>query len=450
MESTRPALKVALSIAGSDSGAAAGIQADLKTFSALGVHGCTAITAITAQNTRKVAGVFEVPADAVRAQIKAVMSDSPPDAIKVGMVYSSDTIEAVAGLLSKTKVPIVLDPILAAGTGYRLLQKGAMEPLVKRLIPLCTLVTPNRMEAEKLAGMKIRDDRDVISAARKIRALGAKNVIIKGGHSGKDTVTDILLEKSGRITRMSNPRIRIKETHGSGCNFSAAATAFLARRLTIAEACAGANEYVQNAIKSAVAVGKGLPVTNPLAPMYRDAQRYAAIMELQAAVDRLVTLPGFARLIPETATNFAYALPDAASAQDVAAVRGRIVRAGDMAVPVSRVEFGASSHMADAVLACMKVKTATRSVINIRYDNRIIEACKRLFSVSSYDRSKEPAGIKRKEGSSVFWGTTLALAKNPAADVIYHKGAVGKEPMITIFGKNPADVLARVEKILKA
>jgi hydroxymethylpyrimidine kinase/phosphomethylpyrimidine kinase len=442
-------LKVALSIAGSDSGAAAGIQADLKTFSALGVHGCTAITTITAQNTKRVTQVFPVPPDTIRAQVRAVTSDSPPNAIKVGMVYSKEIIEAVAGMLAKSKAPIVLDPILAAGTGYALLQKNAIEPFIEKLIPLCTLVTPNGMEAEKLSGVRIRDDSDVIRAARKIRALGARNVIIKGGHGGKDVVRDVLLEKSGRIMRMSNPRIKIKETHGSGCNFSAAATAYLAKGLGLAEACLRANEYVHNAIKDAVQVGKGLPVTNPLAPMYCDAQRYATFVELQAAVDRLATMQGFARLIPETATNFVYAIPDAAGPQDVAAVRGRIVRSGDFAVPVSRVEFGASRHMADAVLACMKVRPSTRSVMNVRYDSKIVDACKSRFSVSSYDRSKEPEGTRRKEGSSVSWGTAKALAKNPAADVIYHKGAIGKEPMITVFGRNPGDVLLKIEKILK-
>lgn len=442
-------MKIALSIAGSDSGAAAGIQADLKTLSALGVHGCTAITAITAQNTRKVTGVFPVQVNAIKAQVRAVMSDSPPDAIKVGMVYSAEIIEALSEMLSKSKVPIVLDPILAAGTGYRLLEKGALEPFIEKLIPLCTLITPNRMEAEKLSGIKIRDSRDAARAARKIRALGARNVIVKGGHIDSDAATDVLLEKSGRITRMSNPRVRIRETHGSGCNFSAAATAFLARGFTISEACIRANEYVHSAIKSAVAVGKWLPVTNPLAPMYRDAQRYATLTELQAAVDKLVALPGFFRLIPETATNFAYALPDAASPQDVAAVRGRIVKASGAAVAVSRVEFGASSHMASAILAYMKARPAARAVVNIRYDSKTVEVCKRLFSVASYDRSKEPEGIKRKEGSSVFWGTGAALARNPEADIIYHKGATGKEPMMTVFGKNPADVLSKIEKILR-
>lgn len=442
-------MKVALSIAGSDSGSAAGIQADLKTFSALGVYGCTAITAITAQNTRKVAEIFELPAAMIRAQIDAVMSDSPPDAIKVGMVYSQRVIEAVSVALRSVKVPIILDPILAAGTGARLLRDDALEPFVKKLIPLCTLVTPNRMEAEKLSGIAIRNEADAARAARKIQSLGAENVIIKGGHFGRSTVMDLLLDSKGKLTRIENPRMDIKESHGSGCNFSAAATAYLARGLGLAEACVMANEYVHNAIKNAVRVGRGLPVTNPLSSIYRDAMRYATLAELQVAVDRLVELPGFYRLIPETQTNFAYALPDAADASDVAAVRGRIARAGEQAVPVSRVEFGASRHMSSAILAYMSVNPAFRSVINIRYDNDTVQACRSLFTVSSYDRSREPAGVKKKEGSTISWGTRAALKRKPGADVIYHKGDIRKEPMITVFGRGPADVLAKIERLLE-
>lgn len=442
-------MKVALSIAGSDSSAGAGVQADLKTFSALGVYGCTAITAITAQNTKKVSRIFEVPVDAIKSQVKALMNDLAPDAIKVGMVYSTEIIKTVTELLSKTKSPIVLDPILVSGSGYSLMQDDSFDPFVKRLIPRCTLVTPNRMEAEKLSGVRIMGDRDAVQAAKKIRAFGAQNVIIKGGHTGKNVVTDILLEKSGKITKISNPRIAIRETHGSGCNFSAATAAYLARGFSLEESCAYANEYVHDSIKGTVRVGKGLQVTNPLSLIYRNAQRYATLNELQIAVDKLVGLKGFVHLIPEIASNFVYALSNAASFGDVAAVRGRIVKAGDSAVPVSRIEFGASRHLASAVLACMKTRPVIRSAVNIRYDVKIMRACRLLFQISSYDRSKEPSRIWRREGSSVFWGTNVALAKNPAAEIIYHKGAVGKEPMITVFGRNPIDVLGKVERILR-
>jgi hydroxymethylpyrimidine kinase/phosphomethylpyrimidine kinase len=442
-------LKIAISIAGSDSGAGAGIQADLKTFSALGVYGCTAITAITAQNTRKVSDILEISPAMVEQQIRSVMTDMPPDAIKIGMVYGRQTIDAVRRSLKRSKVPIVLDPIFAAGTGAKLLRDDAFNSFVSKLLPMCTLVTPNRIEAERLAGIRIRTEGDGIKAAKKISRLGAENVIVKGGHFGASSVTDLLLDSKGRVTRITNPRIKIEESHGSGCNFSSAVTAYLAKGAALHGACMMANEYVHVAIKNAVRVGRGLPVTNPLSAIYRDASRYRVLAELQAAVEQVSALADFYKLIPETQTNFVYALPDAADASDVAGVRGRIVRIGNSAVPASYIEFGASKHMASAIIGYMRVNPAFRSVINIRFNAELVKTCRSLFSVSSYDRSREPRGVKKKEGSSVSWGTLAALSRNPKAEVIYHKGDVGKEPMITVFGRNPGEVAAKIKAILE-
>ncbi|HEX2013863.1 MAG TPA: thiamine-phosphate synthase family protein, partial [Nitrososphaera sp.] len=150
-----------------------------------------------------------------------------------------------------------------------------------------------------------------------------------------------------------------------------------------------------------------------------------------------------------TQTNFVYALPGANDISEVAGVRGRIVRIGNTAVPASYIEFGASRHMASAIIGCMQVNPSYRSVINIRFNDELVKICKRLFSVSSYDRSREPKGIKRKEGSSVTWGTLKALSKNPKADVIYHRGDIGKEPMITVFGRNPSEVVIKIKAILR-
>jgi hydroxymethylpyrimidine kinase/phosphomethylpyrimidine kinase len=443
-------LKVALSIAGSDSGAGAGIQADLKTFSALGVYGCTAITAITAQNTRKVAQIFEVSPTMVEEQISSVMSDIPPNAIKIGMVYNRQIIDSIYRSLKGSKVPVVLDPILAAGTGAKLLRDDAYDSLVSKLVPICTLITPNRMESEKLAGIKIKTEDDSIEAARKIRRLGAGNVIVKGGHFGLDTVTDMLLDSKGRLTKITNMRVKkIKESHGSGCNFSSAVTAYLARGMKLTDACRMANEYVHVAIKNAVTVGKGLPITSPLSVIYRDASRYHTMAELQHAVDQIQILEGFYRLIPETQTNFVHALPDAAEISDVAGIRGRIVKVGNTAVPASFIEFGTSKHVASAVVSYMSVNHAFRSAVNIRFDEKLLQVCRSLFTVANYDRSKEPTKIKKKEGSSVSWGTFYALSKNPQADIIYHTGDIGKEPMITVFGRTPAEVVDKIKSILK-
>jgi hydroxymethylpyrimidine/phosphomethylpyrimidine kinase len=374
-------LKIALSIAGSDSGAGAGIQADLKTFSALDVYGCTAITAITAQNTEQVAEILEV--------------------------------------------------------------------LPSKLTPLCSLITPNRMEAEKLADIVIKTENDAIEAARKIKKLGAENVIVKGGHFSSAYVTDLLLDSKGKIMKFTNPRLKIKEIHGSGCNFSSAVTAYLAKDVALAEACKMANEYVHTAIRDAVRIGRGLPIANPISVIYRDASRYHILEELQQAAEEVSMLDGFYRLVPETQTNFAYALLDAADISDVAAVRGRIIKIENTAGPASYVKFGASSHVASAIIAYMSINPDFRSAINIRFDGRIVKVCKSLFSAASYDRTKEPRGIKRREGSSVAWGILAALSKNSRADVIYHTGDVGKEPMITLFGRNPAEIVQRIKRLLE-
>jgi hydroxymethylpyrimidine/phosphomethylpyrimidine kinase len=443
-------LTVALSIAGSDSSAGAGIQADLKTFSALGAYGCTAVTALTAQNTKKVTDIYEVPTSILQEQIRSVIRDLQPSAVKVGMVYSRQIIQAVSDLLKPLKkIPIVIDPIFAAGTGAKLLRDDAFNFFSSELIPLATIVTPNKMEAERLAKIKITSKADSIEAAKKIKLLGAKNVVVKGGHFGKKVVTDIMVGSSDDVIEFSNPRIEIEESHGSGCNFSAAVTAYLARGFSVQVACRVANEYVYDAIKNTTQVGRGLPVTNPIGAIYKDAMSYRVLFKLQASVDRLVELDGFYRLIPETQTNFAYALEGAVEGSEVAAVRGRIVRAGSKAVQVSRVEFGASKHMASALLSYMSINPTMRAVINIRYDEKTLSACRSMFKVSNYDRSKEPRKVKEMEGSTVYWGTRLALGKKPNAEVIYHEGDKGKEPMITIFGNSPEDIVNKIQEILE-
>ena len=442
-------MKIALSIAGSDSGAGAGIQADLKTFSALGVYGCTAITAITAQNTKQVAEIVEISPSMVERQIRSVMIDMPPNAIKIGMVYSNSIIDAVYRSLRGSNVPIVLDPIFSAGTGAKLIRSDAYSSFVSKLMPTCALITPNRMEAEKLAGITIRTEDSAVEAARKIKKMGAENVIVKGGHFGSKHVTDLLLDSRGNLIKLTNPRLKIKESHGSGCNFSSAVAAYIAKGIAITDACKMATEYVHNAIQNLVRLGRGLPVANPISVIYHNSNCYSTLVELQDSVQQVSTLDGFYRLIPETQTNFVYALPDAVKISDVAGVRGRIVKIVDTASVTSYIGFGASRHVASAVIAYMSVNPIVRSAINIRFDERIVKVCKSLFSVSSYNRIKEPRKINREEGSSVRWGTLLALSKNHMADVIYHRGDIGKEPMITLFGKNPTEVVTKIKAILK-
>ena len=443
-------MKVALSIAGSDSGAGAGIQADLKTFTSLGVYGCTAITAVTAQNTQEVSSVFEVTPECITEQIRSVILDMPPDAIKIGMVYNKPNIETIRRVLKGSKVPVVLDPILSAGTGGKLLLPEAFESFKADLIPLSTIITPNRIEAQKITGIQIISRSDIARAARKIKNLGAKNVIIKGNHFEKKQVADILLTSEGRLIEISNSKLSSEEMHGTGCNFSAAITAFLARNFSIIDAFKLANKYVRDSLQNALKIGKGLLVSNPASSMYDYASRYVVLKGLQWAIEDIETSDNFGILLPETQSNIAFALPDARELDHIAAIKGRIIKIGDTARSASSmVEFGASKHVGSALLAYMTVNRLVRSAMNIKYDEKIRKITKAVFKVSNYDRSKEPRHILKKEGMSIFWGIKYALAKNPEAEIIYHEGAVGKEPMCIIFASNPAEVVNKIRIILK-
>lgn len=439
-----------MTIAGSDSSGGAGIQADVKTMSALGIYSCTVITAITAQNTLNVDHIFPLSADIIKKQIMSVLSDIPIHAIKIGMVYNNEIITAVSDILKNSKIPIVLDPIISAGTGARLLEQEFLSDFKIKLLPFCDIVTPNIHEAEKLSGIKIKNENDIKNTALKIQKLGAKNVVVKGGHfkNNDKVIVDTILNERGKFVLIKNPRMKIVEMHGSGCNFSAALTAFLAMKFPMVIACSMANKYVHNSIVNTVKIGKGIPVNNPISLMYEESCRYKVIDELADAVDQLTSTKNFEKLIPESQSNIVYAIPNANNIDDVAGVNGRIVKAGDRSVPTSGIKFGASRHVASSILEYMKTNQLVRSALNIKNEKRILDKCNRLFRVTHYERKWEPKTIKNREGRSISWGVSTALSKNPDADIIYHTGDMGKEPMIIIFGQNPQEVVEKVKSIL--
>jgi hydroxymethylpyrimidine kinase / phosphomethylpyrimidine kinase / thiamine-phosphate diphosphorylase len=438
-----------LSIAGSDSSAGAGIQADLKTFTTLGVYGCTAITAVTAQNTREVADIFEIEPESIAKQIRSVIQDMPPDAIKIGMIYNKQNIRTVSREVKMTDAPIVLDPILSASSGRQLLLPESFESFITELIPLSTIITPNRLEAQKITGLKIVSRSDVFRATRKIKDLGAKNVIIKGNPTKNKKVADILMNSEGRFIEISDTRLNVEETHGTGCNFSAAITAYLAKGFTIIEACKLANKYVRDSFQDSIKIGEGLLLSNPAASMYDYACKYIVMKELRIAIEKIEAFENFGKLIPETQSNIAFALPDAHELDHIAAIKGRFVKIGERVTTASSmIEFGASKHIGSAILAYMTVNRLMRSAINIKYDEKIRKIIKSIFNVSNYDRMKEPGHIMKKEGMSIFWGIKCALAKSPEAEIIYHKGALGKEPMCIIFGSNPVEVVNKIRILL--
>lgn len=260
----------ALTIAGSDSGGCAGIQADLKTFVALGVHGASAVTAVTAQNTQGVRRAFPLPADLIEAQIEAVVEDLEVGAVKTGMLASAEIIETVAAQAGKHGFDrLVVDPVMVATSGDLLLEPSAVETLRHRLCPLALLVTPNLREAEELSESEIRDQRTLERAGRRILELGSRAVLIKGGHwDESDTSTDYLLD-GDRMTPYPAPRHDTPHTHGSGCTLSAAICAYLARGEDLRSSVAQAKAFVSRAIAASFPVGRGPGPLGHLADWWR-------------------------------------------------------------------------------------------------------------------------------------------------------------------------------------
>ena len=263
----------ALTIAGSDSGGGAGIQADLKTFQERMVFGTSAIVAVTAQNTRGVQAIHKVPINIIKEEMHSIFSDFEINALKTGMLPDSDTMIAVAEELRQhPDIPVVVDPVMIAKGGASLMENEAASTLIKEILPLATVLTPNVPEAEVITGMEIKTVDDLIAAAKKLQAMGAKNIVIKGGHRLETSdAEDVLLTEDGEVVALSAERIDTVRTHGTGCTYSACITAELAKGHTVKEAVTTAKNYIAAAISDGILVGHGHGPTNHWA--YRKVEK---------------------------------------------------------------------------------------------------------------------------------------------------------------------------------
>jgi hydroxymethylpyrimidine/phosphomethylpyrimidine kinase len=438
-----------LTIAGSDSGGGAGIQADLKTITVLGGFGMSVITALTAQNTLGVQGVYEVPEDFVEKQFDSVATDIGIDAAKTGMLANSKIIRVVSKKLRQYGInKLVVDPVMVAKGGAPLIVNEAKKSLIEELLPLALIITPNIPEAEELAKIKVSSIDDMKKSAEIICGLGAKNVVVKGGHLAGNPV-DILYDGKN-FHEFTSERIDTKNTHGTGCTFSAAIATKLAERKSVFEAVKTAKEYTTAAIRFFLNIGSGHGPTNHLAHVLQESERYNCIQKLKAALQRL-NAEKCGNIIPEVQSNLGYALPYANKAEDIAAIPGRIIKIGEKTRTFGDLAFGASSHIASIILSAMKYNMDYRCAMNIRFSEDIINICMSLgFDVDNFDRSDEPDDTKSKEGYSLKWGIDSVLSKrNSIPDIIFDRGDLGKEPMIRVIGKKPADVVDKVLSISK-
>ncbi len=419
----------ALAIGGSDSGGGAGIQADLKTFAALGVHGLCVVTAVTAQNTRGVNATFELPPEFVTKQLNTVMRDFDVKWAKTGMLSNAGIIRAVELGTKHHGLRLIVDPVMAAATGAPLLREDAIGALTK-LLARAELVTPNVPEAERLSGIKIRTKTGMRKAARAIARLGPRVVLIKGGHlKGRET-TDLLYAK-GKFTELRGPRITAGPTHGTGCSFASAITAELAKGAGLRTAICRAREFISQGIKNRLEVGKGLPIVGPAGMPPPKVEQSEIHREVWEAAKLLAAEPRFTKLLPEVGSNIAMAFPRAKTTSEVVGLSGRIIKVGRHPFLPGPPALGGSKHVANIVLTAMRYDPKIRAALNIRFSDKIVRRCRGLgLRVVEFDRSKEPRGVK-----TMVWGTEQAIKKaGGVPDVIFDRGARGKEPMVRLLG----------------
>ncbi len=461
-------MKTVLIIAGSDPGAGAGLQQDLKTATLLGTYGLTVATALTVQNSRGVQAVHPAAPEVVAAQLAAVLSDFPVHAIKIGMLATAATGRVVAGKLkdflgrgpgernsggahrplapSYNKPPLILDPVLAAGRGEELLDDEGVAVLKEELLPLTYILTPNVPEAQHLTGLEINTPAGLEEAARRLQAMGPEWVLAKGGHLPGQPV-DILTDGKNAY-HLEHARLDAPHHHGSGCLLATALAAHLANGLAVPAAVNRSRQLVQQALKYGLPLGQGVGPVNPYAFFARELARHAVLESLQTAAERLVA-EDLSPLIPEVMSDLGYAAPYPEGPEDVAAFPGRILKTPKGTLIPEPPAFGASRHMAAVILTAMKFFPHLRAAMTIKHVKGIEELAPKLhLRVGSFDPSQASPEIDTKERDPA-WGVLSVIKQlrswEPPPDLIADKGGWGKEPLIWILSENPTLV---VEKAL--
>jgi len=425
-----------LTIAGSDSSGGAGVQADMKTFTVLGVHGCCAVTCVTAQSTKNVEYIYPLPLEVVESQIDAVVKDLKIRVVKTGMLYNGAIVKSVSKKIHDYKLKGIADPVMSSTTGKKLIEKGYIDALKKYLIPVSMIVMPNLYEAGMIAGFKVKNIDDMKKACRVIHKMGARFVLVKGGHLRKNCV-DVLYDGK-KFLFYSNKKMD-RKAHGSGCTYSALVAGLVAKGYRVENAVGTAKEMISGMIESGYNIGS-TDVVNQYAAMN---EKYRVLKEVENAVLWFESnlKPDF---VPEVGINMAYALPGAEGFDDVCGIDGRIVKIGGKVKRIGDVDFGKSRHVARIVLTAMRFDPGMRCAMNIGYSEDTVKKAKRKkLNVGFFDRKYEP-----KDVSTMEWGTKNVIKKmGYVPDIIYDKGGFGKEAMIRITGKNPKDVTEKCEAL---
>lgn len=446
MRQSAPITKpVTLTIAGSDSGGGAGIQADLKTMEACDSFGTSVITALTAQNTQGVESSFVVPTPEIENQLDAVLSDFELSGIKTGMLATTDVIEVVTEYACSFECPFVVDPVMVATSGDRLLDEAA-ENAYEELVSTATLVTPNADEAAVLTDIEPTNEEEAREAGERLLEMGCDAALITGGHIPSDDVLDVLVT-DGSTETYSHPRIETDATHGSGCTLSSAITARLARDDDLSTAVEYATEFMERATRYHHDVGNGPGAIHHLAALREQAARQPVQETIETIVGEFVQR-NVRSLVPEVGMNIVGATPYAESTEEVAAVEGRITKTIDGVNPNRGVRFGASSHVARFLLSLREHDTSIRFGVNCRFADDVERALHGLdWTIAEYDRSEEPD--PDVEGSTMRWGARQAFESVDGTPVaIIDRGDLGKEPIVKVFATDGETLRNRTIELL--
>ena len=443
-----------LTIAGSDSGGGAGIQADLKTITMLRGFGASVITALTAQNTRAVTGIHAPSAKFVAQQLRTVLDDIKVDAAKTGMLFSEPIMKAIAPLLHKRDFPLVVDPVCVATSGAKLLKDDAIEAMQRLMFPLADLLTPNIPEAELFTRTRIRDREDVFKAARLLLDMGPKAVLIKGGHADSFAVTDWYVPRDGEPMPFMQQRIDTDCTHGTGCTLSAAIATGLGQGMEMGAAIKRAQEYLSLGLRAAYRQGKGGGSPNHLAPWIKEGARPQVLRDLERFGRSLENRPGLAGLLPRGRSNVAMALPYASGTDEVAAFSGGIVatRRGELSV-VGYPEFGSSLYTARTLLAVRRLRPDLGCAMTLGLVPGMKQALeKEGFEALWIDRDRRPQYIAEDDGSLEEWGAFEGLRDHPAPQsvcVVGDPGGAGYEPVVRLLAEDMDSLENRLERLFE-
>ena len=442
---------VCLTIATSDSGGGAGIQADLKTMEACGTFGTSVVCATTAQNTRGVVSTHVLPVEEIDAQYEAVSSDFDFAGIKTGMLATAEVVERITEYARNLDMPLVVDPVMVAASGDRLLEPPG-ETAYEDLIAEATLVTPNADECAVLTGIEPTDEASAHEAGENLVRMGADAALIKGGHVTTEdgTVRDILIT-ADESEMFEHERIETDATHGSGCTLSSAITASLAHGNALDGAVEAGLSLMERAIRYPLDVGEGAGAVHHLADIRSRATREPTAEVIASCVEALVERD-ISPIVPEVGMNVVGTTLYAEIPEETAAVEGRITRTLSGIQPNRGVRFGASSHVARFLLAAREFEPDYRFAVNCKFDDRVAASLNDLdWPIVEYNRDEEPENVKAHEENTMSWGTRRAFERNGIIPVaVIDRGEVGKEAMTKLLAEDGETLVERLTTLCDA